>query len=425
MDISGYMPRLIDKQIQAFLNVFGAVSIEGPKWCGKTWSSLNRANSSIFMGDPEGDFQNKRLAELSPALALEGETPRLIDEWQEVPALWDAVRHLVDQRGKKGQFILTGSSTPRQKGILHSGAGRIARLSMRPMSLFESGDSSGVVSLSALVQGEFEAMATGDVMLSRLTELVIRGGWPASIQMSLRDAALVPREYLMAVVEDDIYRLDERKRDPEKLRLLLRALARHESSVVSQNVLLRDMSEVDGRTIDTDTMSIYLDIFNRLFITDNLAPFSTHMRSRVRIQQSVKRQFVDPSLPASLLSATTDRLLSDLNIFGLLFESLVARDLKIYAEHMGAGIYHYRDDQNREVDAVMEMPDGHLLAFEIKLGTDRLDQAADSLIKWKDSWTPNGRQTPKIDLGIISGLSKAAYRRPDGVYVLPITALKP
>lgn len=196
MDISGYMPRLIDKQIQAFLNVFGAVSIEGPKWCGKTWSSLNHANSSIFIGDPEGDFQNRRLAELSPALALEGDTPRLIDEWQGVPALWDAVRHLVDQRGKKGQFILTGSSTPRQKGILHSGAGRIARLSMRPMSLFESGDSSGVVSLSALVQGEFEAKATGDVMLSRLTELVIRGGWPASIQMSLRDAALVPESIL-------------------------------------------------------------------------------------------------------------------------------------------------------------------------------------------------------------------------------------
>lgn len=425
MDISGYMPRLIDRQINEYLNTFGAVNIEGPKWCGKTWSALYHSKSAIFIGDPEGEFQNRRLAELSPSLVLDGVTPRLIDEWQEVPSLWDAVRHRVDQTGLKGQFLLTGSSTPKRKGILHSGAGRIARLSMRPMSLFESGDSSGAVSLERVMAGEFESMGTGEVALSSLIGYVIRGGWPGSIGMTLREASRVASQYLVAVVEDDIYRMDEKRRDPAKLRMLLRALARHESSVVSNRSLIRDISKRDGQTIEEDTLAIYLDAFDRLFLTDHLEPFGAHLRSRSRVQQSVKRHFVDPSLPAALLSATTDLLLDDLNTLGFLFESLCARDLKIYASTLNANITHYRDDHQREVDMVMEFPDGRLLACEIKLGVNQLDQAADALIKWKESLLVDQDEKPDIILCVIAGLSQYAYKRADGVYVLPITALRP
>lgn len=281
-----YKPRVIDAKVEEYLSAFGAVCIEGPKWCGKTWTSSHHSKSEIYIGDPANNFQNRRLAELSPVLVLEGDTPRLIDEWQEVPPLWDAVRYKVDQTAGKGQFILTGSATPNHKGILHSGAGRIAKLRMRPMSLYESGDSSGKVSLEKLCHGELTPAMTGDVDLKKLIELILRGGWPGSLELPLEQAMLLPAEYLNAVIDDDVYRIDGVKRDTQKMRLLLRSLARNESTTVTNKTLMKDIKAVDDEDIDGNTVAAYLDIFKRLFITDNQPPFSDRIRSSVRVKQA-------------------------------------------------------------------------------------------------------------------------------------------
>mgnify|MGYP005757387353 CR=1 FL=1 len=419
-----YRPRLIDKRIEEYLKIFGAVCIEGPKWCGKTWTSAYHSKSEIYLGDPEGNFQNRNLAQLSPSLVLEGEKPRLIDEWQEVPPLWDAVRYQVDKTAEKGMFILTGSSTPNHKGILHSGAGRIARLRMRPMSLFESGDSSGKVSLQKLCGDYLEPSMTGEVDLRHLIYLIIRGGWPASLSVSESEAQRLPLEYLDAVIEDDMYRIDDVKRDSMKIRLLLRSLARNESTTVTNRSLKNDVKEKDDEDIDVDTIASYLDVFSRLFLIDDQLPFSSKIRSSVRVKQSVKRHFSDPSLACALLKATPEKLLGDLETLGFLFEALCERDLKIYAESFGGQLYHYQDYQNREIDAVIELPDGEWCAFEIKLGANQIDGAADGLLKLKSAIEKEkGGRPPKV-MGVICGLLNAAYRRPDGVYVIPVTALR-
>ncbi len=423
MDKNEYKPRIIDKKIEEYLSVFGAICIEGPKWCGKTWTSSFHCNSEIFIGDPSGNFQNRKLAEMSPALVLEGETPRLIDEWQEVPPLWDAVRYKVDQSGEKGQFILTGSATPNHKGILHSGAGRIARLRMRPMSLYESGDSTGRISLDELCHNEMKPAMTGEVDLRKIIEYIIRGGWPGNLSVSVDKAALLAEEYLNAVIDDDVYRIDGIKRDYSKMRLLLRSLARNESTTVTNKTLKNDIREKDNEDIDVETVAVYLDIFKRLFITDNQLPFAPSIRSSVRIKQAEKRHFSDPSLAAVILKATPDKLLNDLETLGFLFEALCERDLKIYAESFGAGLYHYQDYNNNEIDAVVELKDGNWCAFEIKLGANRIDSAAENLIKVKGEIKEKGGNPPSV-LCVVCGLSNAAYKREDGVYVVPLTALK-
>lgn len=351
MNKENYIPRIIDDKIEEYLKVFGAVCIEGPKWCGKTWTSSFHSNSSIFIGDPAGNFQNRQLAELSPSLILDGESPRLIDEWQEFPPIWDAVRFKVDQSNQKGQFILTGSATPNHKGILHSGAGRIARLRMRPMSLYESGDSSGKVSLEKLCHGDFSPVLTGEVDLRKLISLIVRGGWPGTIHLPVEQAALLPAEYLNAVIDDDVYRIDGIKRNTAKMRLLLRSLARNESTTVTNKTLKNDIREIDDEDINVETVKEYLDIFDRLFITDNQPPFSAGVRSSVRIKQAVKRHLSDPSLACALLNVTPSGLLGDLETLGFLFEALCERDLKIYAESFGAALYHYQDYRNKEIDA--------------------------------------------------------------------------
>ena len=424
MDRTKYRPRIIDKAIEDYLNLFGALCIEGPKWCGKTWTSSYHSKSEIYLGDPSGGFQNRKLAELSPGLVLQGETPRLIDEWQEVPPLWDAVRFHVDQNPVKGQFLLTGSATPNHKGILHSGAGRIARLRMRTMSLFESGDSSGAVSLSKLCQGEIQPVMSGDVQLTDLIYYIIRGGWPASIGLPAEKASLLPAQYLDAIIDDDVYRIDGVKRNTEKIRLLLRSLARNESTTATNRLLKNDVKEIDDDDIDVDTITAYLDIFSRLFLTENQPPFAAKIRSSVRVKQAEKRHFCDPSIACALLNATQDTLLGDLETLGFLFEALCERDLRIYAESFGAHLFHYQDYQNREIDAVIQMPDGEWCAFEIKLGANQIDAAAASLLKLKrDIEKESGGIPPRI-LCVICGMSSAAYQRPDGVYVVPITALR-
>lgn len=424
MDKKNYKPRIIDKQVEEYLQTFGAICIEGPKWCGKTWTSSYHANSEFFLADPTGNFQNRRLAEIAPNTVLEGVTPRLIDEWQEYPPLWDAVRYKVDQTNQKGQFILTGSATPNHKGILHSGAGRIAKLRMRTMSLYESGDSSGQVSLEALCNGQLTPAMTGEVDLKNLINLIIRGGWPGSLGLPLKQAALLPQQYLQAVIDDDVYRIDEVKRNTQKMRLLLMSLARNESTTATNTLLKADIKEKDSQDIDANTVTAYLDIFKRLFLTDNQPPFASNVRSSVRVRQAEKRHFADPSLACALLKLTPEALLNDLETLGFMFEALCERDLRIYAESFGGTLYHYQDYKNREIDAVIELPDGKWAAFEIKLGANQIDQAAANLKQIQREFEEDKKAVPPSVLCVLCGLSNAAYQRPDGVFVIPITALK-
>lgn len=423
MEREDYRPRLIDNIIDSYLEAFGAVCVEGPKWCGKTWTSSYHCKSEIMLGNPDGNFQNRQLAQMSPSLVLEGETPRLIDEWQEVPQLWDAVRYKVDQSGNKGQFILTGSATPNHKGILHSGAGRIAKLRMRPMSLFESGNSSGDISLKDICEGRIEPKISGEVDLRKLIDFIIRGGWPANQETTLKQAAYLPIQYIRAVLDDDVYRIDNVKRDKHKMELLLRSLARNEATTVTNKKLKNDIKEIDDEDIDVETVSAYLDVFQRLFLTDNQKPFEAKLRSSIRIKQAEKRHLSDPSLAAALLNATPEMLLNDLNTLGFLFEALCERDLKIYAESFDAELYHYQDYNNNEMDAVIAMPDGKWCGFEIKLGANQIDMEAENLIKIKNEIKASGGIAPD-SLCVICGLSNAAYQRPDGVFVVPITALR-
>ncbi|MFQ7186413.1 MAG: ATP-binding protein [Eubacterium sp.] len=423
MEREDYRPRLIDNIIDSYLEAFGAVCVEGPKWCGKTWTSSYHCKSEIMLGNPDGNFQNRQLAQMSPSLVLEGETPRLIDEWQEVPQLWDAVRYKVDQSGNKGQFILTGSATPNHKGILHSGAGRIAKLRMRPMSLFESGNSSGDISLKDICEGRIEPKILGEVDLRKFIDFIIRGGWPANQETTLKQAAYLPIQYIRAVLDDDVYRIDNVKRDKHKMELLLRSLARNEATTVTNKKLKNDIKEIDDEDIDVETVSAYLDVFQRLFLTDNQKPFEAKLRSSIRIKQAEKRHLSDPSLAAALLNATPEMLLNDLNTLGFLFEALCERDLKIYAESFDAELYHYQDYNNNEMDAVIAMPDGKWCGFEIKLGANQIDMAAENLIKIKNEIKASGGIAPD-SLCVICGLSNAAYQRPDGVFVVPITALR-
>lgn len=417
-----YLPRIIDPIIEKHLATFGAVCVEGPKWCGKTWTSSQHSRSRVFLADPSGNFQNRNLAEMDPPLVLKGDSPRLIDEWQEVPAIWDAIRFRVDETGKAGQFLLTGSATPKTKGILHSGAGRISTVRMRPMSLWESKDSSGDVSLQSLCSsGHLDAKMVETPNLEQLTKLIVRGGWPAVLHQENPDIALIPQQYIHAVINNDILRLDNIRRDSRKMLLLLKSLARNVATTVSDRTIMRDVKSVDDEDIDKMTVSAYMDVLRRLFITEDLPAFSTNIRSGSRLKKAEKRLFCDPSLACSLLGATPEILINDLETLGFLFESLCLRDLRIYAESFGASLYHYQDYANREVDAVVAMPDGSWCAFEIKLGANQIDQAADSLKKLQASLKD---AIPPKRLCVICGLSNAAYQRPDGVYVVPITALK-
>ena len=424
-DKNKYKPRIIDEKIDDYLSVAGALCIEGPKWCGKTWSSEYHSKSRIMIGDPENNFQNRRLAEISPSAVLEGESPRLIDEWQEVPPIWDAVRFEVDKRSEKGQFILTGSATPNHKGILHSGAGRIVRLRMRPMSLYESGDSNGKVSLRDIMEGKGESRLTGDISLRDLFNLMVRGGWPENIGIDEKKYSLLPSEYIRAIIEDDVFKIDGIKRDTQKMMLLLKSLARNESTSATNKTLKKDISEKDDESINIDTVAEYLDIFKRLYLTDNVSPFSTRIRSSVRVKQAEKRYFSDPSLACALLGATAEKLINDLETAGLLFESMCVRDLRIYAEANDAKIYHYHDYNEKEIDAVIEDTDGNWHAFEIKLGANKIDEGAANLISIAEAVKKEKSGIPPKSMCVICGMTNAAYMRPDGVYVVPITALKP
>lgn len=419
-----YKKRLADAKVEEYLAAAGAVCIEGCKWCGKTWTSEHHSKSAVYIGDPSGNYSNRTLARISPLSVLEGEVPRLVDEWQEVPPLWDAVRNVVDKRALKGQFILTGSATPNREGKMHSGAGRIAKLRMRPMSLFESGDSSGKISLHALCKGEFENELTGEVDLSELIYLTIRGGWPGNIGVAVNHASILAESYIQAVLDEDIERVETANRDRTKMTKLLRSLARNESTVVSNRTLQKDISDRDGSSLELNTIASYLEVFEKLFLFDNIPPFSPNIRSSVRVKQQEKRHFADPSLACALLRANPNILLKDLNTLGFLFEALCERDLRIYAESFGGNLYHYQDYSGKEIDAVIEMPDGSWSAVEIKLGAHQIDEAAHNLLSIKKAFLADEKSVPPSSLIVVCGMTNAAYLRPDGVYVVPLTALK-
>lgn len=420
---NGYRDRLIDADILRALEVFGAVCVEGPKWCGKTWAALNAAQSVYYVGSPVGNFQNRHLAEMDPMLALQGEAPHLIDEWQEVPGIWDAVRFEVDQSQEKGRFLLSGSSTPLSKGVMHTGTGRIATLRMHPMSLAESGDSSAQVSLAGMFEAPLAPVQTGEVSLSALAELVVRGGWPGNLNAKGDRAGDAARAYVEQVAERDVNRVDDKMRDPHKMMLLLRSLARNESTLASNATLRRDIREFDDDDISDNTVSEYLAVLGRIFAIYEQPAFNPHMRSSVRVGKKPKRHLADPSLAAAALNATPSRLMGDLETFGFLFEALCERDLMTYAQAAGGSLFHYRDALNREIDAVVELPDGRWGAFEIKLGANQIDAAAESLLALKKDMENDPRAQPPAIMAVICGLSSFAYTRPDGVMVVPITAL--
>lgn len=419
-----YIERIIDSQVNLYLRLFGAICIEGPKYCGKTWVGRHHAKSEVLLRTKTGESSNDvELAKIKPSLVLAGDKPRLIDEWQFATNLWDEIRYDVDKTGLKGQYILTGSSTPRKEGILHSGAGRYGKLFLRTMSLYESGDSSGKVSLSDICEGKDVCVNTGEVDLMKLIGFTIRGGWPGNLEYTPSESMLLVKQYIDLIIEDDLYRLDHVKRDKNKVMLLLKSLARNECTTISNLSLKNDISACDSEDIDIDTVASYLDALGRLYLFDNDDPFSINIRSSLRVKKSQKRHFIDPSIACALLNVSEKSLLNDLNTFGFLFESLVIRDLKVYASSFNAKTYHYQDYKNNEIDQIIELEDGKWCAFEIKLGANKIEEAANNLIKIKNEIIESKGKPPKI-MCVICGLSNAAYVRPDGVYVVPITALK-
>lgn len=419
----GYKERLIDKKIEEYLSLFGAISIEGPKWCGKTWASLNHANSAAYLDRDE--FKMK--AELNPDFVLGSEPPCLLDEWNIVPKVWDAVRRKCDETFERGRYILTCStklSDEKQKAaVYHSGAGRIGKLKMRTMSLYESGDSTGLVSLQDMLNGKFTDSLNENITLEHLAELIIRGGWPSNIVTAKDNKGVIPKSYIEAILENDIN--DEKKRDSEKMRMLLKSLARNESTVVSNKTLLNDISEMSTeqeRIESRTTLDDYLDVLTRLHVIDNQEAYSENYRSPQRVGKSPKRHMCDPSLACACLDLNAEKLMNDLNTFGFMFESLVERDLKVYMDYLDGKLYHFRDNTNGlEVDSILEFGNGEYAAVEIKLGINQIEDAKKNLLSFYD----NMNKKPKF-MCVIVGYTDIIARDPDtGIYILPITALKP
>ena len=419
-----YKSRIIDSLVKRYLKIFGAVCIEGPKCCGKTWTSSYHSNSEFLVVDPSGNFSNRLLAEIEPYTVLQGKTPRLIDEWQEVPSLWDATRAFVDKTSEKGILILTGSSTPKSKGVIHSGTGRIKSIKMNTMSLYESGDSNGDVSLSELIINKFEPMITKETSLLDLAYLIVRGGWPGNLDVSEEDSSVLADGYMENVMKYDLKKLDDGEfYNEHKTKLILKSLARNESTTASNSSILNDILENDNESISKNTLSKYLDALNRMFLFNNQEPFSPNIRSSLRVKQSEKRHFSDPAMACAMLKLTPHKMLSDLNTFGFMFESLVERDLSIYAQAIGAKLYHYQDYKGNEIDAVIELDDGNWCAIEIKLGHNKVEEASKNLQKVCDEIVKHGGKQPIIKC-VIYGVGNKIYQDKNGVYVFPITSLK-
>ncbi|WP_111836014.1 ATP-binding protein [Actinomyces bovis] len=414
------MPRVVDALLADTLSSSGAVHVKGPKWCGKTASALQQAGSVVYLQDPDRSASYLALADAKPSALLDGPVPRLIDECQMAPQLWDAVRYAVDRRGNMGQFILTGSSTPTVQGQ-HSGVGRIAPIVMRTMSLSESEESTKEVSLNRLFDGDLNIAGLANLDVEDLARITCRGGWPAAVTAaSQAQAGKQVRNYVEGLIDSDVSRMDGVSRNATKMRALLRAYARHVSSMASQATIAADLA-VNDSGMAINTVSDYLDALSRAYVIDELPAWNPALRSKTAIRTTPTRHFTDPSIGAAVMRWTADSLLQDFETFGLQFESLCLRDLRVYAEALDGAVYHYRDKTGLEADAVIVLADGRWAPMEVKLGERQVDQAATNLLRLRDR-VDDGRMGKPAFLAVLTG-GTAAYRRDDGVLVIPLACL--
>lgn len=417
--MENYRKRIADDILLRKLEGKGALLIEGAKWCGKTTTAEQFSSSVLYMDDPEKREQNLSMAELNSKRLLAGETPRLIDEWQLAPRLWDAIRFEVDHRGRSGQFILTGSAVPADMGeITHSGTGRFSWLTMRPMSLFESGDSTGEVSLGELFSGVSEIDGSSSLTIERLAFLVCRGGWPASLRMRDEIALDQPFDYLDAVVRYDINRADNVQKNPERVSKLMQSYARNQGSQVPNTVLARDIDA------NEETVAAYLSALRKIFVIEDMPAWNPNLRSRTAIRSAATRYYTDPSIAAAALKIGPEDLLNDLKTFGFLFETLCIRDLRVFAEALNGKVYHYRDKDGQECDAVVHLRNGRYCLIEIKLGGEKLIEEGARSLKAMEAKIDTGTMYPPSFLMVLTGLGDYPYLRKDGVYVVPIGCLR-
>lgn len=417
----GYKERLIDKKIEECLKIFGAVSIVGPKYCGKTWTSLAHSKSVKYINS--NDKKLYTLAQMDVNQILVGEYPILIDEWQLIPSIWDCVRRKCDEDKIKGKFILTGSATEKENTIDHSGAGRICKLDMGTMSLFESGESDGYVSLNDLFKNiEFKGHLTKELSLEDIANLIMRGGWPDNIENTPKESQLIVKSYIKDILDKDINEIDGVKRDRNKMEMLLKSLARNESSLASNETLIKDVIENEYDSINKETVGEYLNVLDKLYLIQNQQAFNPNVRSRENVGKTAKRHFTDPSIVCGLLNLNYDKMISDLNTFGFLFESLVERDLRIYSKYNNGELRHFRNNvSGLEVDSIVINEEGEYGAIEIKLGSNQIEEAKTNLLKFYEKVD----KKPKF-MCIICGLWNNVMKDPDtGIYIIPINALKP
>jgi predicted AAA+ superfamily ATPase len=417
-----YLPRIVDKTLDFALEASGAVLIEGAKWCGKTRTAHEKAASTLYMQDPDQSAAYLQAANTKPSLLLRGETPRLLDDWQEAPVLWDAVRFAVDQRSEPGQFILTGSAVPTDNAVQHTGTGRISRLLMRPMSLFESMESNGDVSLQALFEGKHEVDGFSTLTIENLAFALTRGGWPAAIGKSPAVALRQVYDYVEAVINIDISRVDGVEKNPARVRSLMRSLARNVATLATLGTIRGDMAS-DEDTISEKTIATYLNALRRIFVLEDLPAWNPALRSKIALRSTPKRHFTDPSIAAAVLRAKSDNLLGDFNTFGFLFESLCIRDLRIYAGGIDGEVFYYQDRSGLEADAIVALKDGRWGAIEVKIGAREIDTAAANLLKLCKKINLEKMKNPSF-LMVLTG-TELAYRRADGVLVVPIGCLQP
>lgn len=420
-----YKPRIVDEILIKKLESKGAVLIEGPKWCGKTTTALRQAKSVLRMDNPLEKEQNLRLSKLNPQRLLIGDNPRLIDEWQIAPTLWDTVRYEVDQRGKMGQFILTGSAVPPDtKEITHSGTGRFTWLTMRPMSLYESGESTGEVSLKSLFAGNLNVDGENTLDIDKLAYLVCRGGWPQAVGLKTEAALQQAFDYYDAVVKSDINRADGVNKNPERVKRIMKSYARNQGSQVASTVIAQDIAANEAETVNEDTVHSYIEALKKIFVVEDMSAWNPNLRSKSAIRTSDTRYYVDSSIATASLGIGPDDLINDLRTFGLFFETMCVRDLRVFAENLDGAVYHYRDNTNLECDTVIHLRNGSYGLIEIKLGGDDLiDEGAANLLKLKNKIDVSKMKAPAF-LMVLIGVGKYAYRREDGVLVVPIGCLK-
>lgn len=421
--MKNYLKRIADQILHDKLESKGAVLIEGSKWCGKTTTATQIAKSILYMQDPVKKKQNLIMAELEPAILLEGATPRLIDEWQLAPQLWDAIRFEVDKRDEFNQFVLTGSSVPfDDMTTSHSGTGRISRMVMRPMTLYESGDSNGSISLLELFRGNEDLTAKSEIDFRQIAYLICRGGWPKAIGQSEKIALKQAYDYYDAVVESDISFADGVTRDPQRVKLLMCSYSRFIASDGTVANIKKDMSSNDTDSLDEKTIYSYVNALKRIFVVEDLPAWSPNLRSKTAIRTSATRHFVDPSIAVAALGIGPNDLLNDLNIMGLFFESMCIRDLRVFAEASDGTVYHYRDKSGLECDAVVHLRNGSYALVEVKLGGSGIDEAAQNLLSLKNKIDTDRMKAPSF-LMVLTG-TEFAYKREDGVYIVPIGCLK-